>query len=175
MEENKVIETTTQGIAKKKGRPFGFKPKPKVATAKPVANEPTMVEAEIIVPVIKKTDKAYPFAAQRNRDAEMVTGIFHWNEVKGGLLEFMYRGYKDEPIKKYALYDGERYTIPRGVARHLNTNGWTPVYKYKEDGSGRPKVTMTSKEQRFSFQSLDFIDDTVMDNKAKQIIVVDKI
>jgi hypothetical protein len=164
----------------KPGRPVGFKPSPKVAQVEHKAEPKTpskpldvLDELELKPTIVKEeVDK---FKEQREKDAEIVNGIFHWHEVKGGKFEFMFRKYKGDPIKKYELMDGERYPLPRAVARHLNTNGWTPIYSYKEDEKGRPVATMTGKEQRFSFQSLDFIDDTVMENRAKKIVIVDKI
>lgn len=94
----------------------------------------------------------------REKDAEKVRGIFRFHEVPGGSMDFMYKAYRGEPLAKYSMKDGEVYTIPLGVAKHLNTNCWYPSYNYKSDELGRPQVTVAEKVRRCSFQSLEFID-----------------
>lgn len=96
----------------------------------------------------------------RARDAEPVRGIFRFHEVPGGLMSFNYgRVYeKDEPIETYNMIDGEIYTVPLGVARHLNKNCWYPVHSYLKDETGHHTQKIGQKVRRCSFQSLEFVD-----------------
>ena len=96
--------------------------------------------------------------SMRDKDRTMVRGKFIFHEVPGGQLGFMFRKYKADPLEKFELKDGEVYTVPLGVAKHLNTNCSYPSYNYKNDESGRPVVTIAEKIRRCSFQSLEFLD-----------------
>lgn len=95
---------------------------------------------------------------ERDKDREMVRGIFRFHEVPGGQMEFCFKAYKNDPVETFQLIDGQIYTIPLGVAKHLNRNLWYPKYSYVNDEAGRPKVCITEKVRRASFQSLEFID-----------------
>lgn len=103
---------------------------------------------------IKGKDLKY----QRDRDREMVRGIFRFYEVPGGNLSFSFRKYREDEIETYSLNDGEIYTIPRGVAHHLSNNCWYPEFAYKQDESMRNVAMMTKKKRRCSFDPLDFMD-----------------
>lgn len=102
----------------------------------------------------------------RDRDREKVKGVFKFYERPGGDMEFVYRGWKGDPVEKYHMIDGQTYEVPVGVARHLNNNGWYPEYTYTDGGKmvmmpgGRlSNVRMTKKVHRFGFQKLDFLED----------------
>lgn len=103
---------------------------------------------------------------QRDKDRELVKGIFKFYEVPGGSMSFNYREYKEDPIERFDMIDGEVYTIPLGVARHLNKNGWYPEYEFVAGDPSMKQVTfaggnmqkVTKKVRRFGFQSLEFID-----------------
>jgi len=95
---------------------------------------------------------------QRDRDREMVRGIFRFYEVPGGTMAFSFRKYREDEIETYTLNDGEIYTIPRGVAHHLSNNCWYPEYAYKQDDNMRNVAMLTKKKRRCSFDPLDFMD-----------------
>ena len=95
---------------------------------------------------------------RQEKDSEMVRGIFRFHEVPGGQFSFNHRVYKEDQLASYTMKDGEVYTVPLGVARHLNTNCWYPSYNYKNDDNGRPVVSVAEKIRRCSFQSLEFVD-----------------
>jgi len=112
----------------------------------------------------------------RDKDREMVKGMFKFYEVPGGQMSFVYREYKEDPTERYDMVDGKIYTIPLGVARHLNKNGWYPVHSFlsNEDGSSHMKVGQ--KKRRFGFQSLEFVDIEDLQEEGKDgIITVEKI
>lgn len=104
---------------------------------------------------------------QRDKDREKVKGVFKYYDQPGGLLSFAFRKYKGDPVEEYKLFDGQVYTLPLGVVKHLKRNGWYPEYEHipgergvhkaasMADGSG---TQIKSKKHRFGFEVLDFID-----------------
>lgn len=95
---------------------------------------------------------------QRDKDREMVKGIFKFYEVEGGGMSFVYKAYKEDPVERFDFVDGQIYTIPLGVAKHLNKNGWYPVHTFQMDDMGRPTMKIGQKVRRFGFNSLEFVD-----------------
>lgn len=110
----------------------------------------------------------------RERDAELVSGIFKNLERPGESIRFVYKAHKGDDVAEYELQDGERYRIPRGVAKHLNNNCFYREYKMLPGEGGRDGVrsayhdgsvpTDTNlqaarKVHRFAFNSLEFMDD----------------
>ena len=73
---------------------------------------------------VEKTVKKHSLKYLRDKDREKVKGIFRYHEVPGGNFSFSYRAYKEDQVENFSLNDGEVYTIPLGVARHLNKNCW---------------------------------------------------
>ncbi len=104
---------------------------------------------------------------KRDKDREKVKGIFKYYSQPGGNLSFSFRKYLGDPIEEYNLFDGQTYSLPLGVVRHLKNNGWYPQYEYIPGGGGIQKsptmadgssVKVVSKKHRFGFEVLDFID-----------------
>lgn len=106
----------------------------------------------------KKLETLQNLRAMCERDREKVKGIFRFFECPGGTLNFVFRAYKWDAVERYDLSDGQIYTIPLGVAKHLNKNGWYPEHHYLMDETGRPHMRVGQKKRRFGFQSLEFID-----------------
>lgn len=94
----------------------------------------------------------------RDKDREMVRGKFIFHEVPGGNMSFSFRAYKEDQVENYSLNDGEIYSLPLGVAKHLNKNCWYPVHHYTTGEDGRPAQKIGQKVRRCSFQSLEFVD-----------------
>lgn len=119
---------------------------------------------------IKKVNSSKPetlsvpaaLEAKRAEERKIVRGIFRFHEVPGGQMEFMYRKYKGDPLEKFSMKDGEVYEVPLGVARHLNTNCWYPLYghndKAQQEVAGSAALSVKEKIRRCSFQSLDFVE-----------------
>lgn len=94
---------------------------------------------------------------ERRRKAQMVKGIFRCYEPRGGTVEFVYREFKGDPIKKYKLKDGEMYEIPLGVAEHLRKNCAYREHKYVLDERGNPDINRVGKRiDRMSFDPVGF-------------------
>ena len=124
----------------------------------------------------KKAPKEKPnLRYMRDKDREMVTGIFRFYEIPGGSMSFSFKKYKEDPIERFDLVDGVTYRIPLGVARHLNKNGWIPVHQYSVDETGKPMIRIGQKVRRFGFQSLEFIDIDDLTIDDKQIVTVEQV
>jgi len=94
----------------------------------------------------------------RKSDAELVRGKFSFLEAPGATLKFSYRKYKGDQIKTYSLKDGEIYTIPKGVAKHLAKSGSYPIHEYATDENGKPLIRIGRVKRRYNFESLEFFD-----------------
>lgn len=125
---------------------------------------------------------------KRDKHAELVRGIFRFHEVPGGEMSLVFREFKEDKVERYQFIDGEIYTIPLGVAKHLNTNCWYPEYDYlKGDGgtiaavpamnvrgqASQQGYRVTRKVRRCSFQSLEFLDIDELPSGDKSIITVE--
>jgi hypothetical protein len=102
----------------------------------------------------RKKDLKY----MRDKDREMVKGIFRFYECPGAVLPFVFRCYKEDGVERFDLQDGNIYTVPLGVAKHLNKNGWYPIHSYLKDEDGNVSMKIGQKVRRFGFQSLEFVD-----------------
>lgn len=122
---------------------------------------------------IKKTP-AKSLKYLRDKDRQKVRGIFRFYEVPGGVMSFVAKAYKGDDVERYDLLDGHVYEVPLGVAKHLNKNGWYPIYEYipgdKEVQAGIPvsreggaTQRIVRKVHRFGFQSLEFVDEEDLD------------
>lgn len=124
----------------------------------------------------------------RDRDSEKVTGIFKNLENPAGnggrgALVFTYKLYPGQENEIYELLDGERYTLPRGVARHLNNNCFYREYQHLpgEHGTqgirqGIPDgrlatqhVQQSRKVHRYAFHSLEYMDEDIDMYPAKLV------
>ena len=131
---------------------------------------------ETVDPIVQKKEKAKQnLRYQRDKDREMVKGIFRFFELPGGSMSFVFKAYKEDQVEKYDFVDGETYSIPLGVARHLNKNGWYPVHQYAVDENGKPMMKVGQKVRRFGFQSLEFIDIEDLTLENRQIVTVESI
>jgi hypothetical protein len=143
-------------------------------------NKPEVKSAHQAAPKkINREELAKQIRKMRDRDAELVTGIFKnlenpsTNGGRGSVI-FSYKYYPGEANQVYELWDGERYTIPRGVARHLNNNCYYKEYQhlqgeygeqgirggYNPDGRLQSNSLQTARKvHRYAFHSLEYMDD----------------
>jgi hypothetical protein len=113
-----------------------------------------MAEATIEKKEAKKINLKY----QRDKDHEIVKGIFRFYECVGATLSFVYKAYKEDDVERYDLVDGQVYSIPLGVARHLNKSGRYPIHEYKMNENGVASQHIGKRVARYGFQSLEFVD-----------------
>ena len=98
---------------------------------------------------------------QREKDREPVRGVFKYHENQGGVIKFSIKLHKEDQVETYELVDGGIYTLPRGVATHLNKNTFYPVYEHSriaKEASGLPELKVKQKIFRTGFYPLDFVD-----------------
>lgn len=115
----------------------------------------------------KNTKKISPeqLKKKRERDHQMVKGIFRCFQPVGGSMTFSFKEYKGDEVLKYTMIDGEVYTVPRMVARHLNHNCWYPENKHLLDADGKPSIHVGKKVQRCTFESMEFFDEDELEEQ----------
>lgn len=118
---------------------------------------------------VTKTQLEY----MRDRDKELRRGIFRFYECQGGSMSFVHKAYEGDKVERYDLLDGQAYELPRGVIRHLNTNGWYPVHGHALADDGRPSMKISQKVRRFGFESTEFSMDDDMQPNHSNIIGVE--
>lgn len=123
----------------------------------------------------QKIDKKTKINVQylRDKDREPVKGIFRYHECPGGSVSFSYRAYKGDNIERYDMIDGQVYTVPLGVARHLNKNCWYPEYEFFKDEQTQNIQRISKKVRRMSFQSLEFMDIDDITPTGNSIVTVE--
>ncbi len=131
-----------------------------------------MSTAKNVTPEVKVEQKGKDLTYMRDRDKQLVKGIFKFYEVPGGTMSFVYKKYKGDEIQKYTMVDGQVYSIPLGVAKHLNNDCWHPVHSYATDENGKPLQRISQKVNRCGFQSLEFMDYEEFDRGGTQIIQI---
>lgn len=114
--------------------------------------------------------------AMRERDNELVTGIFRYIEHPRSVLRFRYKKYAGDEYKAYELWDGERYRLPRMVARHLNQNVHYIDYKHMPGQQGALGIRAASTQDPRGGGSLrshsagEFSDGLMRNNIALQCV-----
>ena len=98
----------------------------------------------------EKLDKAY------KEESKLVKGVFKNLESPGSEIEFSYKKYPQDPIRKYTLKDGESYEIPLYLARHLNNDCRIKQSSNVVDVMGNRTVKPTPI-QRYQFLSTEFM------------------
>lgn len=105
------------------------------------------------------TMKKKDISLQKEADARLVTGRFVFTERPGQVLSFPYRKYKGDPIKIWTFKDNEVYTIPRGIASHLQRTGRYAEHTHALDENGKPSIKIGKMITRYTFESLGFLDE----------------
>jgi hypothetical protein len=67
-------------------------------------------------------------------------------EEPGMMLKFNFGSTKDS--KKYTLFHGGKYRLPRSVVRHIESRQ-TPIWKYLPSGDGSMRKQLQSHKSRF--------------------------
>ena len=123
----------------------------------------------------KKLSMVAQLKYMRDKDREIVRGIFKYHEVPGGSFSFIYKAYKEDPVERYDFVDGQVYSIPLGVAKHLNKNGWYPVHAFALDDYGKSTMKIGQKVRRFGFNSLEFVDIDDLTPEGIPLLTVEKV
>lgn len=101
---------------------------------------------------LSKAELVKKLEEQREKDHELVTGLFKFEEHRGGTLHFRFKKHPRDPYTQYELKDGQKYRIPRMVAVHLNTNVHYLKYNHldKDLGEGGIHHAVRAGQSRFS-------------------------
>lgn len=111
------------------------------------------------VPIIGKRKTAEEMEKMRQADAKLVKGVFRCHEPRGGTVTLVWKVHKGDPIRRWVLKDGEQYEIPKGLAKHLNSNCSYQVHQHILDANGNPAVDKRGKVvSRMNFESLEFYE-----------------
>lgn len=125
--------------------------------------------------IIEKKEPLKPnLKYQRDKDREIVRGVFRFYEVPGGTMSFVFKAYKEDPVERFDMIDGQVYSVPFGVAKHLNKNGWYPIHAYAKLEDGGHMMKVNDKVRRFGFQSLEFIDLADMSETGVPLVSVER-
>ena len=73
------------------------------------------------------------------------------------------------------MKDGEVYTIPLGVAKHLNQHCYHEVHEHCMDEKGNPMTRVGRKVQRCGFQSLEFIPEEDLKEAGSALYTPDRV
>lgn len=97
----------------------------------------------------------------RDKDMEMVTGVFRCFEPVGGCVEMSCAAHEGETPTKYMFYDGQQYTVPKYVAKRFESEfqgvgTWYPTHSYIMDMHGKPVPGVGKKNRRFGFSGMEF-------------------
>ena len=119
---------------------------------------PKVHEVKSTEEVLLRDESVKKLKMMRDKDRQMVKGIFKYYEVPGGSVSFSFKKYKGDAMMRYDMVDGSVHTIPLAVAKHLNSNTWYPIHGYTTDEAGKPLQSVSQKVNRMAFQSLEFMD-----------------
>jgi hypothetical protein len=119
----------------------------------------------------EKKEKKVNLKYEHDKDRQPVKGIFRFYECPGAVLSFVYRKYKEDDVERFDLMDGQVYSVPLGVARHLNKSGRYPIHAYKQDEAGNVSQHIGKKVARYGFQSLEFVDISDIDATGSDGII----
>lgn len=108
----------------------------------------------------------------RDKDRETVKGRFKYYDCPGGEMKFCFKKYKQDPIEKYALVDGQIYTLPIGVIKHLNKDCFYTIHKYATDKDGNAIQVVGQKVQRCEFIPMEFVDIEDLSPSGTSIVTV---
>ena len=105
----------------------------------------------------KKEETKTLLAKKHKEDSKLVKGVFNNLEAPGGSLEFTFRMYPQDPVRKYILEDGGTYELPICVAKHINNTCNEREHKFLVDKEGRKMVGIDKKRQRYQFLSTEYM------------------
>lgn len=125
--------------------------------------------------VLKAKSGKLDIASLREKDQQKVRGKFIFHELPGGVVKFPFKKWKGDTLEFFTLKDGEIYTLPLGVAKHLNKNCSYPIHSYMQDESGKVSQRVGQTVRRMSFQSLEFIDNEDLEPAGTAILTVENI
>lgn len=114
-------------------------------TIKPIERQPLIHSRINRFPVNKDSIEAMTKETDKN-----VVGTFVNIETPGQPAKICCRYYKGQEFFNQVFEDGEKYTIPLSVARHINERCFYEPHSYILDDEGNP-IKGTKKQPRYKF------------------------
>jgi hypothetical protein len=108
----------------------------------------------------------------REKDKELVRGRFKYYDCPGGEMKFVFRRYKGDKIDHYKLIDGQIYSLPLGVIKHLNKDCFYTIHAHATDKDGRPIQVIGKKVQRCEFVPMEFVDIEDLSPAGTELVTV---
>lgn len=105
---------------------------------------------------LRASEKHPELWKEYQQEQRPVKGKFLCHNPKHGTITFHYRKYPWESITKYTFEHGQTYTVPLGVARHVQNNCEFPEYQHSVDVRGKKTTGIARMESRMDFIPLDF-------------------
>jgi hypothetical protein len=103
---------------------------------------------------LSKEEKEAYLNYLKDRDSQMVTGVFKCLEPVGGSVTFSAKAWDGCEINT-TMEHGQEYTVPYAIAVQLERGCWWPTHSYLLDAQGKPVITTGKKNYRFSFNTSD--------------------
>ncbi len=103
--------------------------------------------SETAKPKMSKEELKQWMVKQQADDEIPVTGIFENKECPGGKAEFSYKWWPGKRMK-ITLWDGERYTLPKGIVKWIKKNCAYPDYEYLNQQSGLKGIRAGTGSER---------------------------
>lgn len=116
----------------------------------PIAEAQTVSKKNIISFRSKTPVNKDSIEAMTPETDKKVTGQFINIECPGQDAAISCRYYKGQPLYTQAMKDGEEYTLPLSVARHINERCYTEPHSYLIDEKGNP-IKTGQKKPRYKF------------------------
>lgn len=101
------------------------------------------------LPIILKGNPKFSKAEEKYL-REIVDFEFINLEEPGVFMKFPY-GNRENRMN-FTFFHGQKYSVPRFIARHLEENCQTPTYKWQPDGSGKMVPQLTGYKPRFQMR-----------------------
>jgi len=111
-------------------------------------------------------------SSMRENDRQKVKIRFKYYDCPGGEMKFVFKAYKQDPVEKYSLVDGQIYTLPIGVVRHLNKNCYYKIHEYVMNDRGVASQVVGKKIQRCEAVPLEFVDSEDLSAAGTDIVAV---
>lgn len=108
----------------------------------------------------------------RDKDREVVKGRFKYYDCPGGEMKFPFRKYKGDQIEIHTLCDGQIYTLPLGVIKHLNKDCFYIIHQHAVSKDGAPIQVIGKKVQRCEFIPMEFVDSEDLSPTGSDIVTV---
>ena len=112
---------------------------------------PNLVKLQKL-PIIDPNDPTRKFTEKEEKHLRELVDYEFMNLEEPGLSQTFPYGNSGNK-HTFTFQHGGRYTVPRFIARHLESKS-TPMWGWKPDGSGRMEKTLKGRKSRFQMREV---------------------